>query len=117
MKALAPENFQNKKPSEVLGQVAVFRDRLDALRKRAGLPVTGHFKNTDGKITPSVVFLNTGFVLDSAAEWIIKSSNNTVSAGEFYIPFVIKGKTPSDAFAMAELATRRIDLILSNTKR
>jgi hypothetical protein len=117
VKALTPEYFQNKKPSEVLGQVAVFREKLDALRKRTGLPLTGKFNNPDGKITPSVVFLNTGFVLDSAAEWIIKSSNNKVSAGEFYIPYAIKGKTPSDAFAMAELATRRIDMILSNTRR
>ena len=117
VKALRPGYFENKKPGDVLGQVATFRGKLDQLRKRIGLPATGTFKNGNGKITPSVVFLNTGFVLDSAAEVLLKISNNTVSAGPYYKPFVIKGKTPTHAFSMAELATRRIDLILDRTAR
>ena len=88
---------------------------MDLLRKRVGLPATGTYKNEGGKITPSVVFLNTGYILDSAAEVLLKFSNNTVSAGPYYAPFAIKGKTPTHAFSMAELATRRIDLILANT--
>lgn len=116
VKAMSLGEFEKKMPGEVLGKVVEFRGKLDSLRKRIGLPATGEFHNKDGKITPSVVFLNTGFVLDSAAEWIIKSSKNKVSVGEYYVPYEIKGKTPTDAFAMAELATRRIDLILSTTR-
>jgi hypothetical protein len=117
VKALTPEIFSNKKPSDVLGQVTTFRSKLDALRKRIGLSATGQYGNGDGKVTPSVVYLNTGFVLDATAEWIIKSSNNSVSAGAFYFPHKVKGKKPSDAFALVELATRRIDLIMARTTR
>ena len=117
LKALRPKFFQNKKPGDVLGQVAIFRGKLDQLRKRIGLPATGTYKNKDGKISPSVVFLNTGFVLDASAEVLLKISNNTVSAGPYYKPFAIEGKTPTHAFSMAELATRRIDLLLSTTAR
>lgn len=117
VKALRPGYFENKNSNDVLGQVVTFRGKLDQLRKRIGLPTTGTFLNTDDKITPSVVFLNTGYVLDSAAEVLLKISNNTVSAGPYYKPFVFKGKTPSHAFSMTELATRRIDLILAHTAR
>jgi len=117
VKALTPGDFQNKNPDDVLGQVATFRGKLDLLCKRIGLPATGTFANGDGKITPSVVFLNTGFVLNSSAEVLLKISNNSVSAGPYYTPLAVNGKTPTDAFVMAELATRRIDLILSSTAR
>ncbi|MDP6342944.1 MAG: hypothetical protein QF578_19340 [Alphaproteobacteria bacterium] len=112
MKALTPGQFKGKKPSDVLGRVAEFRDRLDKLRARGGLPATSRYGEGDGKITPSVVFLNSGRVLNATVDWLIRNTERDQLVSQYYRRHAFSGKTPSHAFAMVDLAVRRLDLIL-----
>ncbi len=114
VKATKPLNFTGKKPSDVLKRVAEFREKLDRLRKKGSLPPTKRYQQGKGIITPSVVFLNSGHVLDATVHWVIKNSGKDQLVSPFYIRHDISGKTPSHAFAMVDLANRRIDMILVN---
>ncbi len=112
----APTTFSGKKPTDVLARVAEFREKLDRLRLRSGSAATKRYENADGVITPSVVFLNSGYVLDGVVSWIIDNTDAAQLVSPFYTRHDVSGKTPSDAFAMVDLANRRIDVILANSK-
>lgn len=114
VKATTPRGFTGKKPADVLRRVAEFREKLDRLRQKGSLPPTKRFVHGTGTITPSVVFLNSGHVLDATVQWVIKNSGKDQLVSPFYVRHDISGKTPSDAFAMVDLANRRIDMILFN---
>lgn len=114
VKATTPLGFTGKKPGEVLKRVAEFREKLDRLRQKSSLPPTKRYQYGSGTITPSVVFLNSGHVLDATVHWVIKNSGKDQLVSPFYVRHDISGKTPSDAFAMVDLANRRIDIILAN---
>lgn len=112
--AMKPRQFAGKKPADVLGQAFAFRDKLDRLRDRGGLGPTKRIGEGDGaEITPSVVFLNSGHVLDGLVLWIIHNSGKEQLVSQFYTLHDVSGKTPSDVFGLVELATRRIDRLLT----
>jgi len=110
--ATTARSFSGKAPADVLERVAAFRDKLDRLRRSGGLEPTQRYDNGGGAVTPSVVFLNSGHVLDAVVSWIIENTGREQLVSGFYTRHGFSGKTPSDAFAMVDLANRRIDLIL-----
>ncbi len=115
LSAMRAQNFNGKKPAEVLDQVVKFRVKLDRLRQKSGLKPAKQFGDGDGKVTPSVVFLNSGHVLDGLADWLIRNTGPEQLIGPLYARLDINGKTPSDAFGLVELANRRLDQLLSKT--
>ena len=111
-----PGRFENKKPADVLARAGEFRAKLDRLLNRSGLRPTKQYQHGDGKVTPSVVFLNSGHMLDAVVRWVIANTAKEQLVGPFYARRAISGKTPSDAFGMVDLANRRIDRILASAK-
>ena len=112
LEAITPMEFFEKTPGDVLKQIVVFRDKLDQLRQKEGLGKTKIFVDPSGKkVTPSVVFVNSGHVLDSITEllWKIRPDEQGYRANYHYHP--IKGKTPSGPFSLADLASRRISVL------
>ena len=114
VKATKPQNFTGKKPADVLRRVGEFREKLDRLRQKTSLSPTKRYRHGTGTVTPSVVFLNSGHVLDATVHWVIKNSGKDQLVSPFYIRHDISGKTPSHAYSMVDLANRRIDMILAN---
>lgn len=114
VKAMNKNSYSGKKPADVLNQVSMFRDRLDRLRAATGLKkARRHQRKAKGKITPSDVFLNSGYVLDGMVDWLVRNTGKSQLVSQFYTRHKLGGMKPSDAFAMVELATRRIDVILA----
>ncbi len=106
--------FTGKAPADVLGQINGFRDKLSLWRANYNLLGVQTYKDVDGnEITPSVVFVNSGHVLDSLMEllWHIKPLEE--SYREYYKQNIIDGMEPSDVFGLVELANRKISLLIA----
>lgn len=114
---MSPQVFSDKKPTDVLEAVVAFRGKLDRLRRKSGLKATGRYGEGEGKVTPSVVFLNSGLVLDGLVYWVVKNTGPDQLVSGFYTRHDFTGKTPSDAFGQVDLANRRIDKILATLDR
>lgn len=115
LEAMTPQTFEGKKPSDVLQKVAEFRGKLDRMRKAEGLDATAVYGTGDGKITPTVVFLNSGHVLNGLVDWAIHSSGPEFLVSPFYTRQQFDGKTPSHVFGLVDLANRRLDAILAKS--
>ena len=111
--AMTPGAFEGKKPGDVLNRVTEFRAKLNKLRNGFGLKETDSKVRFDGTVTPTVVFLNSGEVLNGLVDWIIRNTSEQQLVSQFYADRQIKGMTPSDAFAFVDLAARRLDQILA----
>lgn len=114
---MSPKVFSDKKPADVLEAVVAFRGKLDRLRQKSGLKATGRYGEGEGRVTPSVVFLNSGLVLDGLVHWVVKNTGPDQLVSGFYTRHDVSGKTPSDAFGQVDLANRRIDKILATLER
>ena len=113
---MSPNYFSDKTPGDVLKHAAIFRKNLDQLKKYRGLePTTAILLEDNKKITPSVVFLNSGNILDSTVLLVIKNTAETIPISRFYHTNDISGKSPSDVYQLVDLANRRIDWIVANT--
>lgn len=109
---MSPAAFHDKTPGNVLEQVAAFRDKLDRLKAASGLNATQVYRDPEGgEVTPSVVFLNSGHVLDSLVLLLIHSDSKRLVGG-FYARHEISGKTPSNVFGLVDLANRRMDALM-----
>lgn len=105
--------FKGRNPGDVMAQTEIFRAILEDIRDQLKLSEIKTYKDPLGrKITPAVVFLNSGHVLDALVETLYMSSKKSADAlGRFYdVPYVA-GKTPGDVFGLVHLATRRLQLI------
>ncbi len=112
LSAMTPEAFQGKKPGDVLEQVARFRGRLDRLLDKHGQKATPIYLAPEGgDVTPSVVFVNTGHVLDSTVLLLIQVDRERLISG-YFTRHDISGKTPSGAYSLVNLANRRMDSLL-----
>ena len=116
LNAATPNNFENKKPSHVLERAIEFRAKLDRMLAAENLKPTKRYENIGGSVTPSVVFLNSGHLLDSVVLWIVANSSREQMINPFYTLHAFSGKTPSDVFSLVDLANRRIDKILTAAK-
>jgi hypothetical protein len=110
--AMPPTAFHDKTPSNVIEQVAAFRDKLDRLNAASGLKATQVYRDPEGgEVTPSVVFLNSGHVLDSLVLLLIRSDSERLVGG-FYARHEFGDKTPSNVFGLVELANRRMAALM-----
>ena len=112
MEAMKPAQFDGKKPADVLAKVAAVRAKLDTLRATAKLAPTSVYHAGDTKITPSHVFLNSGHVLNALVDWLVRHSDRDLLVSPFYADQALSDKTPNHAFAMVDLAERRLDALL-----
>ncbi len=115
--AMKPRAFAGKVPADVLERLGAFRAKLDRMRRTAGLAPTARLGAADGAITPSVVFLNSGQVLNGLVEWLIGQTGPEQLVSRFYTRHGFKGKTPSDVFGQVDLADRRLGAILARLGR
>ena len=113
LKAMKPEVFEGKKPSDVLDQVVAFRSKIDRLRLQYGLKPSPVYRDpTGGVVTPSVVFMNSGHVLDSTISLLIRLDGKHL-VSRYYTRHEISGKSPSDVYGQVTLANRRMDALLN----
>ena len=64
-----PDRFENKKPADVLARAIEVRAKLDRLLAEHGMAPTKRYPRGAGRVTPSVVFLNSGLLLDAVVGW------------------------------------------------
>lgn len=113
LRTMQPKNFNGKKPGEVLQQLVAFRGKLDRLGSRYGQkPVSVYEDPEGGVVTPSVVFMNSGHVLDSSILLLI-SLDETRLVSDFFTRYDISGKTPDGPYSLVDLANRRMDVLLN----
>ena len=106
-------NFSGKNPGDVLNHLALYREKLNRLLRAKNLPVVKRVAFDGGVVTPSDVYLNSGHVLTAQIRWLIVETGREQTVSQFYARHGFSGKTPSDVFALVELANRRIDLLLN----
>ena len=112
LEAMQPVEFQGKKPGDVLQQLEVFRAKLNQLSAKHGLKETPvYIDPTGGEVTPSVVFMNSGNVLDSSVLLLSSVDESRLISG-FFERHDISGKTPDGPYSLIDLANRRIDELL-----
>lgn len=112
LSAMTATQFTGKKPGEVLNQLNVFRAKLDQLSAMQGQKATPIFKDpAGGTVTPSVVFMNSGHVLDSTVLLLASIDEEHKIAG-FFTRYEVSGKTPDGPYSLVDLANRRIDALL-----
>lgn len=112
LKAMKPKVFNNKKPADVLDQLAAYRTKLDRLLRAQNLPETKQTTPSDGAITPSDVYVNSGHVLNAQVTWLIVGTGPEQTVSQFYTRHGFSGKSPSDVYALVEMANRRMDQLL-----
>ncbi len=115
IEAMKPNTFSGKKPGDVLGKVVEVRAKLDRFRSGSKLAPTEVYGSGEGTVNPTIVFLNSGFVLNGVVDWIARNSGPQEFVSPYYDFPGFSGKTPSDAFSMVDLADRRLALILSRS--
>lgn len=112
LKAMKPLDFSGKNPADVLEQLIVYRAKLNRLLRAQNLPDTKQETADGDAITPSDVYLNSGHVLNAQVRWMIVQTGPEQAISQFYTQQYFSGKTPSDVFALVEIANRRMDLML-----
>lgn len=108
---LSPMVTDGKNPSDVLERVLAMRVQIDRVRRAAKLRESAHFRADSVEITPSIVFLTSGDVLDGLAGWYVLLSDPKKPISRFYVRHKFTGKTPSEVFGLVDLAQRRLELI------
>ena len=113
---MPPQAVTGKKPGDVLKKLVIFRERMDAMAGFVGIKFSKIYKDPDGgEVTPSVVYFNSGHILDTSVLMLHNFQPKRLIS-EFYTRHDLKGKTPDDAFAMIDLADRRILAIFDHAK-
>ncbi len=116
VQGLSAGQYDGKTPADVLTQAAEFRGMLERLLDRLNLPKVEIYKDPLGRdVTPGVVFVNAGHIMDAVVSAFRSASNKPdESLGGLYDVPVATGKTPSDVFGLVYLATRRLQLIAAS---
>lgn len=112
--AMPAESFPGKRPADVLAQVDRYRARLDRLRHLAELTPTQRGPKDQAHITHSDVYLTSSEVLHAQVELLIRFTGPEQLVSQFYVRHREDEKTPSQVFALVELASRRLEQILAN---
>jgi hypothetical protein len=113
VEGMTAADASGKNPGHVMAQTVAFRDLLEAIRGELKLAQVEVFKDPLGRaVTPAVVFVNAGFNMDAVVEaYHVALNKPDAKHGKFYDVPVASGKSPSDVFALVELASRRLRLI------
>lgn len=112
MSAMEPKTFTGKKPADVLELLILYRAKLDRLLRDRNLPKTKRTAAGSETISPSDVYLNSGHVLNAQVMWMVVSTGPEQTVSQFYTRHGFSGKTPSDVYALVEIANRRMDQLL-----
>lgn len=112
LEAMKPKTFSGKSPADVLGELVIYREKLNRLLRSKNLAETKQTKFDGGVVTPSDVYLNSGHVLNAQIKCLIVTTGKEQAVSRFYTRHGFTGKTPSDVFALVDLANRRIDKLL-----
>ena len=110
---MKPEKISGKTPADVLDQLGLFREKLNRLLLAENLPRVARTASHREKITPSDVYLNSGYILNAQMKWLIVRTGPEQSISHFYTRHGFAGKTPSDVFGLVDLANRRVDKLLA----
>jgi len=111
LEAEKPSSFSGKSTSDVLAKAVEFHQKLKQLIASGdGAPAKNLLEAGGAKVTPGMVYLNSGLVLDSLVMHVYDMNNDQLIGG-FYATSDNSGKSPSDVFSLADLAGRRIDLL------
>ena len=112
--AMPVKSFPNKRSADVLAQVGLYRAKLDRLRHLSELTPTRRIPEEQAHITSSDVYLTSSEVLHAQVELLIRFTGPEQLVSQFYVRHRDDEKTPSQVFALVDLASRRLDLILAN---
>ena len=113
---IRPRAVRDKRPADVLEQLKAYRAKFDRLRRRAGLKPIRRFLGDVKPVTPTVVYLNSGPVLNGQVEWLIRNTGPDQMVSQFYPSHHHAGsseRTPSHVYALIKLANRRLAKILA----
>lgn len=108
------KTYKGKEPGDVLLQVVVFRDRLNQLREQGGQSFVSVYEPRKTEIVPRDVYMNSGHIQDALIESMIVEKHPELFVSQFYTRHHYTDKTPSDVFAMVELANRKLEFIFAD---
>ena len=112
--AATPATFEEKEPADVLELLKEYRTKFDKLRRRAGLRPIKWFNQAEHAIIgPSILYVNSGYALSGHVEFLLRHTGPDKPIGQFYTRHEFIDKTPSDIYALVELAGRRLDRFLA----
>ncbi len=115
MVAVTPRRFKGKAPADVLERVHAYRRKLDRLRGLGVLGPTKRFNHGDFPVTPRIIYVNSGHVLNGQIELLVNRTPPDLLISPFYVQHNFSGKSPDDNLALIDLADRRLGLILDMT--
>lgn len=112
---LSVSSFTGKSPGNVMEQTESARALLNRLAVKYKLPKAARYTDPLGRaVTPAVVFLNAGNLLDTLVEsYFVASDKSELGLGRFYTVPEFTGKKPNDVYGLVELATRRLEVIVN----
>jgi hypothetical protein len=107
----------DKTPADVLNLASVYQQNLSRLNQLRDLKVLSPIALDDEqKVTSSVVYINTGYLLDS----LVGSLLVELAADDLISPYFslehFAGKSSSDVYSLVELANSRIDKIVRKAR-
>lgn len=112
MEAEKPSSFSGKNSADVLARTVEFHEKLNRLIARGdGAPAKALLKTDGNGVTPGLVYLNSGIVLDSLVLHVYSLDIDQVIGG-YYVTSDVPDKSHNDVFSLADLANRRIDLLI-----
>lgn len=114
LKDLEVQSFAGKQPSDVLLALEKIRNRINSVRVRAGMAPVAVYLDQAEVVTPSTVFLNSGYILDGLADIVAHKGDATSLVTSCYETQHVIGKTPSDVFGLVDLAMRRAGVMLAH---
>ena len=107
---LAPAG--KKTPDDAFQKLHGLANSLDKLMKKTNLPPVLRIKRETAKAIPAEVFLQTGHNLDALVNMMNKLEPGK-SWGSYYKNIEYKHSLkPADVYALADLLTRRLELVL-----
>jgi hypothetical protein len=113
---IRPRAVKGIRPADVLEQLSAYRAGMDRLRRRAGLTPIRRFGGDSKSVDPTVVYVNSGMVLNGQVEWLIRNTGPEQLVSQFYPEHGhahSDEKSPNDVYAAVNLANRRLAVIIA----
>jgi len=112
VKKIETKSFSGKTPADVFEKVGEFHITFGRLRIKSDLSANHTIHGSVGETTPSDVFIHSKDVLNDISEWLAVNTGPKTLIAPLYGRHQFSGKTPSDVYALVDLANRRIKAIL-----
>ncbi|MBT3237495.1 MAG: hypothetical protein HOK06_03415 [Rhodospirillaceae bacterium] len=115
VKAMATKKFTGKKPADVLALALHVEGLWNTLRIQSDLPPTLQAIAPESMTTPTDVYLESSKILASSVEWIIGNTDSSHLVAGYFVRHTFKDKTPSDVYALVDLAQRRMQFAFDHS--